>query len=286
MDYIILDMEWNQPWPGSPSAKKPLPVQIRGEIIQIGAVRILEDQTVADEFQVLIKPRFYRRLNKENLALFQLPADWTRRWYNAQMMFNAQTDGSSSQKALKTALAFFQIPPSRPAHDALGDAYHTALICARLDLKRGIQEYEAALQSHENGFHGAELPGCLTRQVYYGLAGKEEALDHMAGPDNLCPTCGAQMTCRRWFSQPGRRYMALAQCPEHGDFLIRVRLSPETGGTFRVSRLTYQGDSEAALAYAKRAEKAESTRQTRRRRRRQPANRATRPGNPGSMSES
>ena len=62
--------------------------------------------------------------------------------------------------------------------------------------------------------------------------------------------------------------MALAQCPEHGDFLIRVRLSPETGGTFRVSRLTYQGDSEAALAYAKRAEKAESTRQTRRRRRR------------------
>ena len=64
MDYIILDMEWNQPWPGSPSAKKPLPVQIRGEIIQIGAVRILEDQTVADEFQVLIKPRFYRRLNK------------------------------------------------------------------------------------------------------------------------------------------------------------------------------------------------------------------------------
>ena len=95
---------------------------------------------------------------QENLALFQLPADWTRRWYNAQMMFNAQTDGSSSQKALKTALAFFQIPPSRPAHDALGDAYHTALICARLDLKRGIQEYEAALQSHENGFHGAELP--------------------------------------------------------------------------------------------------------------------------------
>ena len=35
MNYIVLDMEWNQPWPGSPSAKKVLPVQIRGEIIQI-----------------------------------------------------------------------------------------------------------------------------------------------------------------------------------------------------------------------------------------------------------
>ena len=25
MQYIVLDMEWNQPWPGSPSAKKVLP---------------------------------------------------------------------------------------------------------------------------------------------------------------------------------------------------------------------------------------------------------------------
>ena len=55
MDYIVLDMEWNQPWPGSPSAKKVLPVHIRGEIIQIGAVRVTEDQQVRDEFQVMVK---------------------------------------------------------------------------------------------------------------------------------------------------------------------------------------------------------------------------------------
>ena len=64
MDYIVLDMEWNQPWPGSPSSKKVLPVQIRGEIIQVGAVRVTEDRQVTDEFQVLIKPKYYRRLNR------------------------------------------------------------------------------------------------------------------------------------------------------------------------------------------------------------------------------
>lgn len=79
--------------------------------------------------------------------------------------------------------------------------------------------------------------------------------------------------------------MALAQCPDHGDFLIRIRLSPEPGSTFRVSRLTYQGDSEAALAYAKRAEQAETTRPTRRRRRRRPAKRAALPGTPGTTAE-
>ena len=65
--------------------------------------------------------------------------------------------------------------------------------------------------------------------------------------------------------------MALAQCPEHGDFLIRVRLSPEEGGTYRVSRLTYKGDSDAARAYAQRVEKAEANRPARHRRRRRPA---------------
>ena len=64
MNYIVLDMEWNQPGPGSPSARKVLPVQIRGEIIQIGAVRMNEDQQVMDEFQIMVKPKYYRHLNR------------------------------------------------------------------------------------------------------------------------------------------------------------------------------------------------------------------------------
>ena len=317
MNYIVMDMEWNQPWPGSPSSRKVLPVAIRGEIIQIGAVRITENQEVADEFQVLIKPKYYRHLNrrvskltgikesrlkdegvsfpdamaafrewcgeditfltwgfddigilKENLRLFGLEENWTDRWYNAQMIFNAQTDGSTSQKALSKALEIFGIEPSRPAHDALGDAYHTALICARLDLKKGAAEYDAAVKSHENGFHGAELPGCIARQVYYDFADRRTALAAMAGEENICPLCGARMLGSRWFAQPGHRYMDLATCPEHGKFLIRVRLSLQEDGLTRVSRLTYEATSEAAQAYARRAEKADPEDQTRTRRRR------------------
>ncbi len=306
MQYIVLDMEWNQPWPGSPSAQKVLPVQIRGEIIQIGAVRVTEDQQVADEFQVLIKPKYYKRLNRrvskltgikeaqlrdngapmveamekfrswcgedvvfltwgfdditilrENLRLYGLDESWVTRWYNAQMIFNAQTDGTSSQKALKTAMEIFGIEATRPAHDALGDAYHTALICARLDLKKGMDQYGKALKDHDNGFHGAELPGCIGRKVFYGYGDKKEALGAMSGPENKCPTCLSQMTGTRWFAQPGHRYMDLANCPACGKFLIRVRLSDQPDGTIRVSRLTYEATSEAAEAYARRAEKAD-----------------------------
>ena len=317
MNYIVLDMEWNQPWPGSPSSKKVLPVHIRGEIIQIGAVRITEDQQVADEFQVMIKPKYYRRLNRrvskltgikesqlreegvsfaeamerfkawcgenvvfltwgfddigilrENLQLHGLDDSWTGCWYNAQMIFNAQTDGSNAQKALKTAMEIFGIEATRPAHDALGDAYHTALICARLDLKRGADEYDQAVKSHENGFHGAELPGCISRKVCYGYQDKSAALAAMTGEENICPVCGAQMLGSRWFAQPGHRYMDLATCPEHGKFLIRVKLSDQADGTVRVSRLTYEASSDAAEAYARRAEKADPPRPRRNSRRR------------------
>ena len=191
------------------------------------------------------------------------------------MIFNAQTDGSNAQKALKTAMEMFSIEPSRPAHDALGDAYHTALICARLDLPKGIAEYEQALKSHENGFHGAELPGCIARKVFYDYADKRAALGAMAGEENKCPICGARMLGSRWFAQPGHRYMDLATCPEHGKFLIRVRLSLQPDGLIRVSRLTYEATSEAAQVYARRAEKAdpEDGSRTRRRRRRRSASR-------------
>ena len=63
MNYIVMDMEWNQPWPGSPSAKKVLPVQIRGEIIQIGAVRVDENGDVLDTFEMTLRPRIFRKLH-------------------------------------------------------------------------------------------------------------------------------------------------------------------------------------------------------------------------------
>lgn len=319
MNFVVLDMEWNQPWPGSPSAKKTLPVAIRGEIIQIGAVRIADHTRVADEFQIMIKPKYYRHLNRrvskltgikearlkeegvpfpeaiarfrkwcgedvvfltwgfddiailrENLQLHHLPVDWVERWYNAQMMFNAQTDGSTSQKALKTAMEIFGIEATRPAHDALGDAYHTALICAKLDLEKGVEEYGQALKAHDNGFHGAQLPGCIARSVFYDFPDKQAALNAMTHEENLCPVCKSRMEGTRWFSQPGRRYMDLATCPQHGKFLIRIRLSEQPDGLVRVSRLTYEATSEAARAYENRAQKAdpEEHRPSRRRRRR------------------
>ena len=315
MQYIVLDMEWNQPWPGSYAAKKTLESPIRGEIIQIGAVRVSEKREVLDEFQVLIRPKYYKKLNKklvsltgikdamlkekglpfpeavkmfkkwcgedcvfltwgfddirllkENLVLFHMDTKWADRWYNAQMIFNAQTDGASAQKALKTAMEMMGIEPSRPAHDALGDAYHTALICSRLDLQQGISNYGKSLEKHENGFHGAEIPDCLQRKVFKGYADKAAAMEAMNVTENICPKCGKQMKAQKWITQPAHRYMARMSCSKCGGFLVRIRLHHEEDGTLRVSRLIYTGDSEAAKSYDRQMAMKKTAQRRRRRR--------------------
>ena len=155
MDYIVLDMEWNQPWPGSPSsAKRCCPVaDPRGDHPDRRRPDARRSRPLQDEFQIMVKPRLLpateppgqqahryqgspparmracrspRQCEKfrdwcgddavfltwgfddigilrENLRLFGLDERWTEKWYNAQMIFNAQTDGSTAQKALKTA---------------------------------------------------------------------------------------------------------------------------------------------------------------------------------------
>lgn len=316
MQYIVLDMEWNQPWPGSYAAKKVLPVQIHGEIIQIGAVRLLEDGTVADEFQVLVCPKYYKKLNnrvskltglrdtrlqeeglpfpealrrfrtwiggecifltwgfddirvlEDNILLHDDEPDWITQWYNAQMIFNAQTGCGTSQKSLSSAMELIGIEATRPAHDALGDAYHTALICSRLDLRRGIAEYGKAMQSHADGFHGNPPEGCISRTVFHGYEDKSLAVQAMTGRENHCPQCGRLMHNGRWISQEGRRYMAMATCPEHGRYLIRLRLNKEDNGTLRVSRLVYEGASDAARRFDEllASKRASSTRRRRKR---------------------
>lgn len=313
MQYIVLDMEWNQPWPGSHAAQKILPVEIHGEIIQIGAVRLLENGMVADEFQVLVRPKYYKKLNsrvskltglrdarlrdeglpfpealarfrqwiggecvfltwgfdditvlEDNILLHDGEPDWITQWYNAQMIFNAQTGCGSSQKSLSSALELVGIEPSRPAHDALGDAYHTALICSRLDLKRGIAEYAQALRSHTDGFHGTPPEGCIGRSVFRGYEDKAKAISAMTELKSHCPQCGAPMPNGAWISQEGRRYMTMAECAEHGRYLIRIRLQKEPDGTMRVSRLIYEGASDAAAKFDELAARRKPVRRRRR----------------------
>ena len=61
MEYVILDLEWNQVYS---SSQANMPIKSAGEVIQIGAVKLNDDFEVVDSFQVLIDPVFIKKLHR------------------------------------------------------------------------------------------------------------------------------------------------------------------------------------------------------------------------------
>jgi len=62
MCYIVLDMEWNQPFNYRKMIRKP--VKLVGEIVQIGAVKLSEAFEMVDTFKIMVAPKYYTRMNE------------------------------------------------------------------------------------------------------------------------------------------------------------------------------------------------------------------------------
>ena len=62
MGYIVMDLEWNQP--PHPKAAVRKPIHLLGEIVQIGAVKLDEAFGVIDTFNILVAPKYYRKMHK------------------------------------------------------------------------------------------------------------------------------------------------------------------------------------------------------------------------------
>ncbi|MBP3326177.1 MAG: exonuclease domain-containing protein [Coprococcus sp.] len=61
MNYIVMDLEWNQSYNGHMGEHPRIPF----EIIEIGAVKVDKNYNIIDEYSSLIKPRIYKKLHKK-----------------------------------------------------------------------------------------------------------------------------------------------------------------------------------------------------------------------------
>lgn len=71
MNYIVVDLEWNQ----SPQGKKFEIKEIPFEIIEIGAVKLDNNLNVIDEFERVIQPQLYKELHFKTQEIITLEMD-------------------------------------------------------------------------------------------------------------------------------------------------------------------------------------------------------------------
>ena len=311
MSYIVIDLEWNQAMSAKSSVFNHLPIHLRGEIIQIGAVKLNGDFTPCEEFQCDVKPVWFRKMHKkvkkltgfdnerlahgvpfpeaikrflawcgpdctfmtwgyddrgimeQNLIIHDLDIDWLGEWVNLQLLYNRVVEGDKNQKSLETAMEHFGIEQTRTAHDALGDAYNTGLVCAHLDLADGLAHYGELTKKHvrseSTSNDGPEPIAHAVSDTYYSRDELWQAEDESV---LRCPGCGKHLERTKWVNQGDHRYMALAICEEDGAFLMRTRLRHDENGTWHANHLLYKADDAMVASFR---EKQQHPRRRRRR---------------------
>ncbi len=73
MNYIVLDLEWNQPPYMTKMIKKP--IRLHGEIIQIGAVKLDENYHILDTFKIMVTPMYYKKMHKKVAKLTKISTE-------------------------------------------------------------------------------------------------------------------------------------------------------------------------------------------------------------------
>lgn len=68
MNYIVLDLEWNQSNTGDEAEVKQIPF----EIIDFGAIKLNKDDVMVDEFNQLVKPQVYQHMHHITSRLIHL----------------------------------------------------------------------------------------------------------------------------------------------------------------------------------------------------------------------
>ena len=284
MYYITLDLEWNQAYAEKALAvQKRLSRRLRGEVIQIGAVKLDKNMNPCGSYQTIVKPKYFKKLHKhvsvltgitqeqidlgvslpeaaerfrkwcgrdfafltwgpddipmlrENFRVHDIPSAWLDSTYDLQLIFNRQTDDSTKQRSLEYAMEYFEIPQTLPAHDALNDAYFTALVAQKLDVIEGIRSYSLRrgeiLEDTVIGDADAGEDGYVTIK---------ELLDDDAVKNPVCPICKRPLTQElSMLHSKGQRYTYLCSCKTDGKMLFSLKLHRNFNETWR-ARCTFE----------------------------------------------
>lgn len=194
---------------------------------------------------------------KQNLNFYGMDTGWINHWYDLQLIFNQQT-GNTGQKSLAFAADHFQIEQCLQLHNALNDAYYTALVCEELDVYGGMENYPNLA---EHRFTSQAVS--VKNQVYDGFETKLDALRDARVRHTNCPACGNRMTSRNFAHQTGNKYITLSRCPEHGEYLVQVRFA-RGKNSVKAWKSVYEANEDAEKMYQdrlneKKAKKATTT---------------------------
>ncbi len=205
---------------------------------------------------------------RENLTAHRVASEWLDCDYDLQRIYSRQREGGAQkQRSLEFAMAALGVEQTLPAHDALNDAYFTALVAQKLELAEGVRNYGERGEQYlfDKTFGDADI----------GEVGYESVEAVLSSPEAAppaCPLCHAELTpIGKMLHGRSHRYRALFHCEHDGDLFLTLKLFPNHDATFRLRKMLTVADPAECEIYRKKLEDAAAKRRRRPRRRRRPS---------------
>ena len=292
MQYIVLDLEWNQPISYHSPAYKSVGGKLLFELIQIGAVKVDESLRVVDSFSQLIQPQHYVKLHpriarithisQDELAdapLFNEAVDAFAKWcgedyilltwgcddisvlsqnmaffhcetplskfYDAQRLFGDVIGNAKERKGLKAAMELLEIDPDeegKPFHNAVNDAYYTALVFAKMPCPEKVTDYPLTPRKLQHLDRAKKESIAILR-----VRSLRDGLKSAAAMKPPCPICGKHMEVPEGYVlQRNDQYVALADCAQHGLAFVKLSFSKNDEGKRIMTRASSLSDEQSA----------------------------------------
>lgn len=292
MQYIVLDLEWNQPISYNSAAYKSVGGKLLFELIQIGAVKVDEKMQVVDSFSQLICPQQYLKLHPrisrithitqedlmgapefneavaafaawcgedyalltwgcddvsvldQNMTFFQCETKLGK-VYDIQQLFGRVLGNTKERKGLKAAMEHFDIQPDEenmPFHNAVNDAYYTALVFAKLPEPHQVLEFPLTPRKLQHLERSAKRE-C---QAILRVRSMKDALHSQAAMKPPCPACGKKLEVKEGYVKQGEnKFMALADCPQHGLAFFKLTFGKSEDGKRIMTRAASLSDEQS-----------------------------------------
>lgn len=281
MQYIALDLEWNQPYCREKAITSP--VFLRGEIVQIGAAKMDEEFNIIDTFKVMVMPKYYKKMHSRVKRLTQIKTsdlqkgfpferamEYFRTWCEGECVF--LTWGSDDETVFSENLQMHGLDSSwlpkwydiQPIFDYQitkeGRQYSLSYAMEKVgeppfqahdalnDAKSTAQicrhlDMQAGFESYSEIKSGAHRQSTVKSYKSW-----QEAEADAEVSDFPCEKCGKAVHCEKWVPQKIDKHIALAECECGEKYMVRLRSRRNRDRTIRVSRGVTPAD-EKILAY-------------------------------------
>lgn len=304
MNYVILDMEWNQALNRATMIRSP--IVLNGEIIQIGAVKTDENFGLIDRIKINVRPKFYKKMNpyvEEITGISSIDLTCGESFPQAFRRFSAWC--GSDFRFITWGFDDIGILSDNLKLHGLDDTFGRNYINLQLIYNRqtNAKQLQCSLSSAAESLgipievqvHDAANDAYLTYEVCkkldmaLGIAEYAELASGISEPifkdavqnvedcktmhcdsrvtEFKCPECERKLTPSDWLHSNRKNCRAVIKCECGRLYSVKLKAVSVTEGNYTVVRSVYAASEDEARAFSEKLAEAERARERRKNKR-------------------